>query len=583
MTLCDLETALQKGRSYLERIQKSDGSFPIDPTIITAPTKSQTITTQALLLSILSNSSNKDAGMCDALARWLMQYDSGRIIDAFDTDPCATFHVLAAISTCNVSLINQTVVAKAVHYLLQSEVQPGGPYSDKSRKDAQPEFLTNTGIARFLRRIADPLPELDQYILRTADVNKTSLLDWHVLYYLHELFPERYTLEKVVARAFSLEESLTFIQMTNQLVQLQRPDGSWPLLNNQSGDELALGTALALTTLEQHTSKQSATFQFEQLYEELTHSASDQSATLDVATRTTLLAAFENTIKADHRFEIGPLAARFATALPSSINIDPQIIHHLGLANIYTWVAYTIYDNFLDDEGEPLLLSSANIAHRRSLQAYMQALPDHAAFQKFVQKTFDGMDDINTWEITCCRAKVQNGHIQITELPDYCNDSQLSSRSLVHILPIMGILAAAHISLSSETAKDICTAFQDYLTVRQLLDDLRDWKEDLHAGHLSYVVAKTLRSAKITAGSYKIEAILPLLERQFWENTLPTTSSEIQQRIKHANAMLDHNAIIVKQSVIHELLHAMQVALDGTIYKWRTANQFLAAYIAQDL
>ncbi len=63
-------------------------------------------------------------------------------------------------------------------------------------------------------------------------------------------------------------------------------------------------------------------------------------------------------------------------------------------------MAYTTYDDFLDGNGQPILLPSANMALRNLTNLQKQTLPENQAFQQEVRQIMDRMDAANTWEIS---------------------------------------------------------------------------------------------------------------------------------------------------------------------------------------
>jgi len=58
----------------------------------------------------------------------------------------------------------------------------------------------------------------------------------------------------------------------------------------------------------------------------------------------------------------------------------------LGQANVLGWLAYTIYDDFLDEEGKPELLPLANMYLRRLIYIYDTAFSTNKVVASFSHK-----------------------------------------------------------------------------------------------------------------------------------------------------------------------------------------------------
>lgn len=522
----------------------------------------------ALLLDTLNAVTTDEAldGVRDRLAQWLVQ----NLTTAKSTaDYCVHFQVLAAVGAYRREYITGAMVAAAVRHLTQVQVQPGGPYRSSTVPDGNVDLATNIAIARFLRLVAQPLPKLDTYIVRTARhplVSPYYTQTWPLKQYLHALLPADFT---------------------RPAVRTARPVLPWrgePICKNpHMPDASACGLAAldAARAFKRQGAKRGApqaSRKTSDPYPAIIAATKREAASLEPFLKTIVCAAIDRVRQNDTRHEIGPLAMRFAATLPTQPAISTAILQKLGVANLYAWIAYTIYDDFLDNEGKPNLLPAAAAALRRSVAAFRRALPNDAAFQTLVAGTFDQIDAANTWEVTHCRFAVDGQIITIAALPKYSSMKRLYQRSLSHSLPVMGVVAAARIPLDSHAAHTVHEAFKQYLVVRQLSDDLRDWKEDVRAGRISPVVAHLLASLGIKPGKYKLPALVASMERQFWQHSLLAICQEIKARIAEAQSMLAHIELIPLQNVVRELLCAIDNTIDRTMTQRQQAGQFLAAY-----
>lgn len=226
-------------------------------------------------------------------------------------------------------------------------------------------------------------------------------------------------------------------------------------------------------------------------------------------------------VAADTTAEIGQLARFYGLGLPAHAALTPDLYRRLGAANTFAWAAYTIYDDFLDDEGQPAMLATANLCARAMLHEYRQALPDHQAFHAFTEATLQIVDQANTQETTSLRFHVSRIAITITPLPDLGDGGLLADRALFHTLGPMASLAASDTAVDSQPWRDSLAGWRHYLLARQLNDDIHDWAKDLQAGHATFVVLALLRSLNISPGIYRLDELLPYARRHFWQHVLP--------------------------------------------------------------
>jgi hypothetical protein len=169
-------------------------------------------------------------------------------------------------------------------------------------------------------------------------------------------------------------------------------------------------------------------------------------------------------------------------------NISQDFLITLGLANLYGWMAYRIYDDFLDGEGNAVKLSFANLCLRELTTIYSSIIPE-----KF-QKVIDSQDSANTWEVV--NARFDPKAFPPKDIPNYGDLSQLANKSFGHALGPIAILTKLGYSSNSFKMKNFLTFFRHYIIARQLNDDAHDWEEDLERGQINAVGVKILAKTK---------------------------------------------------------------------------------------
>ena len=512
------------------------------------PTKTyKTVFTPAIMLAALNQlPPDMLRPVRNRLATWLLSQKSpdwsfnywatdepARKTLPYPDDLDDTFCALIALRGYDASLINEACLGRVVKLLVATESTVGGPYrtwlvvKDAPKTWLDIDLAVNSNIAAFLKTVAEPLPNLTQLLEQAVETGNFASpyypSPYPVWYYLarakggsdpklvkHILKQrKRGVWPTVLANALAVS-SLTQLgehgaceAAIAYLFKHQQPDGSWPaeafcldpIVQGKKyyGGSAALTTALVLEALARYTKteptpvkssrKSSPT---DKLYQRIMTSARTELATLDPTLARHALQTLDRVDTRDNAHEITLLPRLFAQNLTSPPKLSTQLHQHLGLANLYGWMAYTVYDDFLDNEGDPQLLPAANVSLRYSLAHFRQALPGHAAFQRIVNQTFDVIDGANAWEVAHCRCSVDATSVTFATLPQYGQAERLAQRSIGHVLAPLGVLAAAGIPVDGPAAKALTNTFNHYLIARQLNDDLHDWEQDLQHGLVPY-------------------------------------------------------------------------------------------------
>jgi len=571
MTKQIAEADIHNGLSYIIRSQQKDGSFAIttnNPDSVQVPLTC-TLGIHALLLDVLCTIREpRLTPVINRLAAYLKTTLAASPLDSLDS--YVLFYGLAVLYEYDVAVLPPDIIAGAVKSLIANEQAPGGPYRNAlDSPSLEPDWLTNMAVSRFIHHVGGPFPNLAAFL----DAIPTG-------------YNRYYTTAWPLSFAGATHKPAFRHAKVRAIPQL--PNGSWPIEYVQQDPHdkssfaygsVALSTAHMIAHFTRTPSIVTAS-NFAAPYKRLAAAAHADAAKLDPLIAEVLQTRLAKLIAADTSCEIGLLALRFTDALHTPHTPNTQILEKLGLANVYNWVAYTIYDDFLDDEGDPLLLSAANVALRKTVQIFSEVLPD-PIFKAHVQHTFDTIDTANAWEVTHCRFTIQANTIQIGAIPDYGDLHYLHDRSLSHRLPIIGTLLVAGFSLTGREVTAIADSFRHYLIIRQLNDDLCDWQDDLYAGHISYVVAQLLHDAQIAPGRQPLNSLYSKLQRVFWAQSLPKLDSLLQQHAAIARQFLDRSMIVNPDNLIAQLIDNLADAAVKMQAEHQQANDFLHAFKAQ--
>lgn len=265
------------------------------------------------------------------------------------------------------------------------------------------------------------------------------------------------------------------------------------------------------------------------------HLAAQELGKLQRPARDLSLSFLERLKTADKNSEITLMPTLFFESLISPVRTPPLV--SLGEANIYCWIAYTIYDHILDGKSMVEYLPVGNIAMRLALQRYQALFPKNHPFQRKILDIFTGMDMANSWELKHCRFPQQGDAITISRLPSYGHLDFLARRSLGHVLGPLTV--ATLLSHNKQQTSAIEKGLHHYLIARQLSDDIHDWQEDIRAGHSSAVVTYILKNQDIKAGSYHLDPLVEKMQANFWQHSMQATNNLIHE---HAHLARHHFA-----------------------------------------
>ncbi|MFA6514353.1 MAG: hypothetical protein WCT50_03660 [Patescibacteria group bacterium] len=167
-----------------------------------------------------------------------------------------------------------------------------------------------------------------------------------------------------------------------------------------------------------------------------------------------------------------------------------------GQAQTHLWRALNIYDDFLDNEGEPKELSSANYHFRSFLKIiYTAKLPKY--FYLWAENKLLILEKANKLEVSTRITLINEGIITIPKsLPHFNNLTKLSEKSLALAIAPVALLIKNGIIKENKELKIINDFFKYGLAAKQLSDDASDWLEDLKNNTITAVNVLILKEAK---------------------------------------------------------------------------------------
>lgn len=529
-----------------------------------------------------------------------------------------TFCSLIALFRHDPSLLDGSSLAKIVTILTALEKKEGGPYktwivpenADEAWKDI--DVAVNSNIAYFLALQDIFLPNLRKFLFKAIESlnieSKYYPTIYPVAYFLARYLnldkktsiETKNKLEKIILKnkknnywenplntalailsllelktdSKKLGKSIDYLKTTSK-------NGRWkaysfcydPTINEKKhfAGSKALTTAFCLEAIylfnKQKPTKEKPIKKDmlgEKIYSEVIKLVKKRFSKISIDLKAEAIKQLEKTLKKDKDKQIILMPYFFTFGLDRKVPTDFLI--KLGMANLYGWIAYTIYDDFLDNEGKPAELSTANLCLRELATIFNEILPKKTTFEGMFQKIMDVLDNANTWEINHTRFK---GKIsEIKKLPDYENYWQLADKSIGHSLGPIAILFYLGFKEDSAEVKNFLKFFKHYIIARQLNDDAHDWEKDLKNGYINSVAVEILKECKNEKE----------LQSFFWNKIFKNVSEKIIGHTNQAKKILDKEKTLEKNLLFKYLISSIEEKVQKGIEEQTKSVEFLKSY-----
>ena len=443
---------------------------------------------------------------------------------------------LLVIALYDKKALSGEMVANLGHRLINSEVEVGGPY-------AKNDIFTNALIAQLFQYLDSPLKNVVDFLSRTINNNKTT----------HNTYGEVWALSwpnKIIDLNIDLHKNPKSKTLSIRAMQASL---NQPIHNTNKLDSIKSRGPNKIELLAKDTIKE-----------------------LDRTIHSTFHSVWDGVIKADKRQEITMISSYFLNSL-KKCSLHKSISEKLGVANFYAWMAYTIYDDFIDEEGIPQLLPSANIAHRISLKKYI-AVAKNSEEKALIDNYYNSVDLSNNWELVNSRASIHNKDIIIESIPNYKNADLLASRAIGHILGPM-LICFKDVSISADQRELVYLGLKHYLIARQLNDDAHDWVEDLENGQINYILAYFMKKVNIKRGTHRLQDLKSNLQDYFWKEGLINTSKLTLKHINKSYYYLNKSDLFIPGSDIYtKILDPIKDIANQSLIIHRNQKQFLSTY-----
>ena len=544
----------------------------------------------------------------------------------FPDDLDCTFCAHLAISQANANYMSGDIMAGLAKILTLYEIQEGGPYktwvvpedADKPWKDV--DLVVNANIQYFLSKQEVILPNLQEY-LEQAVINKDIsspyyCSDFASLYFaarayfkenkneLADLIDDKInrigiTSMNVLDKAFALSALLTLDSDSDKsellfadLVSMPINEINKPIAyvvdpamdgKQYFGGCKALTMAIFVQALNLYNlNKQSddaaeMTDQKSVYYNNIIQETKELFLEVGNEVAGAMQKRLEILISYDHDGQIVLLPKYVHDSMDFNDNPIDDVVKSLCQANLLGWLAYSLFDDFFDEEGEPVNLSLAIISLRLCVSIFEQTSARHPAFKDVYVKVMNKIDKANLWEVKNCRFNIVDGVLDLQQsLPAYSN-GRFSDRSLGHAL---GACALFIINGYERELDDLLLFFKHYLAVRQMQDDMHDWEEDLQKGIINSVHAQLFSDWRNEYNKEKInlDEDISLLQTIFWNKTVESSCEHAQQELDKAERVLADLEALNDKSFLKKMLSATRTSINETLHQRDEVLKFINAY-----
>jgi hypothetical protein len=427
--------------------------------------------------------------------------------------------------------LSGTELAFLVSGLVELELEPGGPYAERRSSAAirTPDAGFNLLVAYFLSLIGVRLPKLEAFV--AAALEETVPSSWK-------------------------EEGMAEVAL-----RWRRTRGGKAGRVSKGRDRTPEETAMLGSVLE------AAERRFSSLPPEVREAARQGIA---------------KTIRGNRDGQMTLMAFHMRRALGNAgEGIPDSLIAEMGLANVFFWTAFIIYDDFWDeDEGaEPHLLPAANLMARSYVDYFGAHLPESTGFRIFLNGLMDKLDGANTWETVYCRTPVRGTRFVLPEcLPDYGDYENKFLPSAGHILGPVALLCRSGYGVDSPEVRNLIDYFRHYLIAMQINDDAHDWEEDMRRGHLSTVVVMLLQDLAWPAKEIDLEADLPRLKEVFWFRTITRAAETALAHAQKSRQALQALDPLEDPAPLERFIAGVEEVAGAALRKQQDSVAFLESY-----
>ena len=286
--------------------------------------------------------------------------------------------------------------------------------------------------------------------------------------------------------------------------------------------------------------------------------------------------AIQDIIELDKRQEIG-LAAYYTNEYLQT-PLATRVVEELGYLNMLGWLAYHIYDDWIDEGHGAYPLAIAQMSWRELGSDFATLCRGQIVLHNWVKNILDEVDSANGLDHMTNRLSQIDGTVDISSFSPKTNDVE-PCKSIGHALGV-GTVFALGSQARNSTLEGVTQFFRNYLTAKQLCDDIHDWEKDLIALRLTPVTRSVLSQYLAEHGkvSITLENELPTLRSIFWDHSMPIVLAQAADHCSKATAWCRDLPWQSKPVFFLDGLQQVQTAIQRCRNEFFKATEFLNTY-----
>lgn len=547
-----------------------------------------------------------------------------------------TFCGLSALYAYNPTLIDENSLVKITTLLTTLESTLGGPYrtwivnadADEVWKDI--DLAVNSNVAFFLSLLDIHLPKLMKYL--KSKVNQDQVFSpyyptvFPLIYYISRVHQDK-KLKSILLNQLSnnkcWDNQLHTALAVSSCINLKMPvtviaDSVSHLVNTQTAGKwdpspfyigaslknsspaysgsAVLTTAFCLESLAKYQRYQNELSYSDpstdgveviykdkiQAYNNILNKVSARFKNFDQRFTSTASSLTTRILKKDKTHQITLLPYYFAQSLKNNTAISNDLIIELGVANLYGWIAYTIYDDMYDNEGSTTLLPIAHICSRELTRIFIFVV-DSDEFIWLFNNVMTNLDYANWWEMQYSQIPIEDNQLLIGNFNAIDFNSfleKLADKSLGHALGPLAILFSLGYTKQSPEIQYLIDFFRNYLIIKQLNDDAHDWEQDMRKGRITPIVSILIQNYLLENPELAISLnqTMSKFKQRFWIDQLPYICTLIIEYSQKARENLLKLGTILDITYLESLLIPIEQSAQQAIMEQKQALKFLDKY-----
>lgn len=531
----------------------------------------------------------------------------------YPSDLDDTACVFSSLLKVDRALVTEKDLALVTKLLINLEKEVGGPYftwvlpQDADAKWHDVDLAVNCNIGFLLSMLGIKLTNIEKMVEDAIEGKQFNSSYYYsqnaVLFFISRFYhgPSKEKLLKIIEEKNShgfanpLECALLGLSLLNlgaenknlsqnieYLLSKQEKDGSFglfPFVIERAGKDERISGCAALTTALaiEFLSRSSEQFKTEPRKEEsdfaeiqqrvLTHCRqlikSQTSKEMFQVWQRLLLEIIRD--DSDYQITLHPFL--FQKSLKDRSDLSEKYLIDLACASILGWIAYTIYDDILDEESQIDKLPLALVCSRELEDLYCKNNP---AFSNVFKELMSRVDRANYMEISRLRLKPQRKNW-------YPDEAFTAEKSIAHCLGSLAMICQLGYKTDSEEFHNLISFYQKYLTARQINDDAHDWEEDLLRGQINFAGHLLLQDFEaLKKREPRLPADLLELRKIFWHKTILSVSDTICRNIHEAKDYLRLLDKVVEQDFLAVKINSLESAAKRSLKEREKTIGYLA-------